>query len=184
MTLPAQSEFIEVRHFVHPGPPSYPRILDCEMQGTVELRITIPSRANLGPTLQALLESRNFRSGVARFCEGTLTEARYHVVVKTTNADRPYSYGPPIVVPGPVKLVTGVMTYGRTRDDRPILHCHAGFVDSTGTSHGGHLVLDPCIVGDEPVVVRICVFAEGEYAVREDRETNFNLLKPIPLERE
>jgi hypothetical protein len=44
MTLPARREFIEVRHFVHPGPPSYPRFPDCEMQRTVELRITIVRR--------------------------------------------------------------------------------------------------------------------------------------------
>jgi hypothetical protein len=42
MTLPARREFIEVRHFVHPVHPRYPRIPECEMQGMVELRITIP----------------------------------------------------------------------------------------------------------------------------------------------
>lgn len=165
--------------FAHNGPPLLPRIVDCVLEGRHELRVSVPSGANLGQALRQALARYVHGGGVGRLCAGTARGLRYHMMVHTGEPTRPFAYGAPVDVAEEVDLVSGALTIGRAPDGTPLLHCHAGFSDSAGELHGGHLILDHTWAGSEPVVARLCLFTEGGYVTREDLETHFNLLYPI-----
>lgn len=166
-------------HFVHSGAPTMPRVVDCVLQQPRELRVTVPARTNLGGTLRAAIGRFRFGGGVGRICSGTARGLRYHMMVTTGDARRPYGYGDPVDVTDEVGLVSGAITVVRMVGGETLLHCHAGFSDSSGELHGGHVMLDRTWAGSEPVVVRMCLFADGGYVTREDQETHFNLLHPV-----
>lgn len=165
--------------FVHSGAPTLPRVVDCVLQQPRELRVTVPTGARLGEALRAALGHFDFGGGVGRICAGTARALRYHMMVSTADALRPYGYGDAVQVDEEVDLVGGAITIGRTGEGDILLHCHAGFSDSAGGLHGGHVILDHTWVGSEPMVVRACLFADGGFVTREDQETHFNLLHPI-----
>lgn len=167
------------RIYQHAGTPTLPRVVDCVLSGQHELRVTIPSGANLGESLRQALARYAYGGGVGRIVAGTARGLRYHMMVSTTDEKRPFGYGAPVDEAQEVDLIGGAITVGRTADGAPLLHCHAGFSDPVGGLHGGHLILDHTWAGDEPVVVRLCLFAHGGYVTREDTETYFNLLHPV-----
>ncbi|GAB3625994.1 hypothetical protein PTE30175_01010 [Pandoraea terrae] len=167
------------RVYQHAGAPTLPRVVDCVLSGQHELRVTIRSGANLGASLREALARYPHGGGVGRICAGTARGLRYHMLVTTADEKRPFGYGAPVDEAREVDLIGGAITIGCTADGAPLLHCHAGFSDPAGGLHGGHLILDHTWAGEEPVVVRLCLFAHGGYVTREDAETHFNLLHPV-----
>lgn len=167
------------RIYQHAGTPTLPRVVDCVLSGQHELRVTIRSGANLGKSLREALARYPHGGGVGRICAGTARGLRYHVVEPTTSEEKPFDYGEPFDEPREVDLIGGSLTVGFTADGAPLLHCHAGFSDPDGGLHGGHVILDHTWAGDEPVVIRLCLFAHGGYVTRPDQETHFNLLTPV-----
>lgn len=167
------------RIYRHAGAPTLPRVEDCVLSGQHELRVTIRSGANLGESLREALSRYAYGGGVGRFCAGTARGLRYHMIETTADAERPFGYGAPVDEIREVDLIGGAITVGRTADGATLLHCHAGFSDPSGELHGGHLILDHTWAGDEPVVIRLCLFERGGYVSADDEETRFRLLHPI-----
>jgi hypothetical protein len=169
----------EVRHFIHGGISQQPRRLDCEAAQGEELRIVLAPGTNVGKTLVDVLDGRRYASAVGRLLSGGASHLAYHRMVVTTSEQKPYDYGAPVVLDGYITFVSGAITVGRSPEGKPLLHCHAGFIDREGGQHGGHLVLDRIIVGSEPLVIRLCLFNQVAYQVEPDDETHFNLLQPV-----
>jgi hypothetical protein len=174
--------FVEVRKFLHAGQQSYPRTLDLEANPAEELRITLQPGTKVGAALREVLQRYGQRGGVGRMCGGTARKLHYHRIENTRDANRPYDYGPPHVLEGVITFVTGAITVGQNQEGKVLLHCHAGFLDGDGSIHGGHLLLDSVEVGDDPLIIRLCLFSQGAFVVNSDEETLFSLLHPTPME--
>lgn len=178
----AGAGFVEVRKFLHAGQQSYPRTLDLEADPAEELRITLQPGSSVGESLRSVLARYGQRGGVGRMCGGTARRLHYHRIEHTGDASRPYDYGPPHVLEGVITFITGAITVGQNQDGKVLLHCHSGFIDGDGTLHGGHLLLDTVEVGDDPLILRLCLFSRGAFVVNSDEETHFSLLHPTPME--
>ena len=178
----AGTGFVAVRKFLHAGQPSYPRTLDLEAEPAEELRITLQPGALVGPALRRVLARYGQRGGVGRLCGGTARRLHYHRIETTEDPDRPYDNGPPHVLEGVISFVTGAITVGQNADGKVLLHCHSGFINGDGALHGGHLLLDTVEVGDDPLIIRLCLFSRGAFVVNSDEETHFSLLHPTPME--
>ena len=168
-----------VRTFIHGGPSLSPRLLDLEVSGGEEIRIVLPLGSNVGASLLKVLEGRRFASAVGRIVCGNAAHLSYHRMISTNKPERPYDYGQPVILEGHVTFISGAITVGRDAQGAPLLHGHAGFLDSDGEQHGGHLVLDTLIVGDDPMTISLCLFNQVAYQVQPDAETHFNLLHPV-----
>jgi len=168
-----------VRRFIHGGPPQGPRLLECTVPESQELRIVLPLASNVAEGLLQVLEGRRYGSAVGRILCGGASHLSYHRMVVTDKPERPYDYGAPVVLDGYITFISGAITVGRDAKGAPLLHCHAGFLDRDGQHHGGHLVLDKLVVGSEPMVIRLCLFDHVAYQVQPDDETHFNLLHPV-----
>lgn len=171
-----------VRHFYHAGPAQQPRLLDCEVACSQELRVELAPGSQVGESLLAMLAHYNYQSAVGRVLWGSARTVAYHRMVTTADRQRPYDYGKPVVLQGHVTFISGALTVGRDASGAPLLHCHAGMLDSLGQQHGGHLVLQQVVVGGEPLVLRLCLFEQVAYQVQPDTETQFNLLHPVVKE--
>ncbi|MBF8746808.1 hypothetical protein ACQKO7_19725 [Pseudomonas putida] len=168
-----------VRHFIHAGLAQQPRLLDCEVARSQELRIELPLACNVAEGLLAVLRDCNYQSAVGRILCGAAAHLSYHRMVTTCDRQRPYDYGQPVVLDGYITFISGALTVGRDASGAPLLHCHAGFIDRDGQQHGGHLVLNRLIVGNEPLVIRLCLFDRVAFEAQPDAETQFNLLHPV-----
>lgn len=169
----------DVRTFHHEGEQVLPRVLDCEVPHSEELRIVLPLATQVGPELIRILSGRRFSSAVGRILCGGASHLSYHRMVETGQVARPFDYGAPVVLDGYITFISGALTVGRDPAGKPLLHCHAGFIDREGTQHGGHLVLDKLVVGSEPLIIRLCLFDQVAYQQQPDDETHFNLLHPV-----
>jgi len=172
----------DVRTFNHGGEQELPRLLDCEVPLSEELRIVLPLATNVGQGLLQALQGRRYSSAVGRILCGGAAHLSYHRMIETDNPARPFDYGAPVQLEGYITFISGAITVGRDAEGKPLLHCHAGFIDREGHQHGGHLILDKLIVGSEPLVVRLCLFDQVAYQVQPDPETHFNLLHPVVKE--
>lgn len=168
-----------VRTFIHGGVPQGPRLLDCEVPHSEELRIVLPLASNVAEGILKALEGRQYGSAVGRILCGGAAHLSYHRMVVTRDEQRPYDYGAPVVLDGYITFISGAITVGRDAQGAPLLHCHAGFIDRDGRQHGGHLVLNRLVVGSEELVIRLCLFDQVAYQVQPDAETHFNLLHPV-----
>ncbi len=179
------TEFSQVRKFFHSGHPSYPRLLDLEAEPAEELRVVLPRGANAGATLSAFLENYDAHGGIGSIYSGTARALHYYRIIETGDQQRPYDYGPPFILDGCINFITGALTIGRNQKGNILLHCHAGFINSNNHPpevHGGHVLLDTVEVGEEPLIIRLCLFSKGAFVVNRDEETLFSLLYPTPME--
>ena len=55
-----------VRHFKHAGPARLPRLLDCEVACSQELRVELASGSQVAESLLAVLERCRYQSAVGR----------------------------------------------------------------------------------------------------------------------
>jgi uncharacterized protein len=116
------------------------------------------------------------RSGSITTCIGSLQRASFFVVTSMDNA-LGGGYSDPIHLPGPVELISSQGTVGRNDAGNLFIHLHGALSDSTGRTHGGHLIAGAC-----PVLITcevlIGVF-DGMHAVhRHDPEVEMNVLIP------
>jgi hypothetical protein len=164
--------------FRHPGAPAYPRVLATLVREPRELRVEIQSGRNAGAALRNLMNQYGFGGATGRICSGTARTLQYHVVTRTTHGERPYVYGAPSIENAEVGMVHGSVTIGKDREGSVALHCHGAFVGSDGRLHGGHVILDRLEVGREPLVLRLCAFAQGGFTQYLDEETRYTLFGP------
>jgi predicted DNA-binding protein with PD1-like motif len=118
--------------------------------------------------------THGLKSGFITSCIGSLQRASFFSVVplpKKIGA----GYGEPIVMEGPLELVSAQGTIGLDAEANLLVHMHATLGDGRGHLYGGHLIKGKC-----PVLITceaMIAFLEGVRAVqRPDPETEMNLL--------
>lgn len=171
-----------VKRFTHPGTACAPRVVDVTTTtGMRDLRISLPALASVGPTLHRILDAYPQSGGCGRIVYGLFSTIQYHVMTKATQGVKPFVYGAPIVCADECTLITAAITIGHRGDGKRILHCHGGFLDSSGNQHGGHILLDETVVADSPMIVRLCLFEQVDLVASTDHETTFDLLLPTKV---
>ena len=85
------------------------------------------------------------RSGAITTCIGSLQRASFFVVKPMENR-LGGGYSDPIALPGPVELVSSQGTVGVDASGAFFIHLHGVLSDSSGHSHGGHLIAGTCPV--------------------------------------
>ncbi|ANB75298.1 hypothetical protein AYM40_23195 [Paraburkholderia phytofirmans OLGA172] len=170
------------KRFTHPGTACAPRVVDVTTTtGTRDLRISLPALASVGPALHRVLDAYPNSGGCGRIVYGLCGTIQYHVMTKATQGVKPFVYGAPILCALECTLITAAITIGHRGDGKRILHCHGGFLDSSGTQHGGHIILDETVVAGSPMIVRLCLFEQVDLVASPDHETTFDLLLPIKV---
>lgn len=168
---------VQARRFTHPGTPSLPRLERVQASHTSELRLRLEPGTNVGEALIAELTKRGVSSGCGRILSGSTSHLQYHVIIKASGGDKPFIYGPAIVIDEPATLLASTLTLGRTADGLPLVHCHGGFTVG-GSPLGGHFALDKTIVGHGGMTLVLSLFDGVEMVVGPDSETNYSILGP------
>lgn len=116
------------------------------------------------------------RSGAITTCIGSLKRASF-VVVKPMDNRLGGGYSDPIALPGPVELVSSQGTVGVDESGASFIHLHGVLSDSSGRSHGGHLIAGAC-----PVLITCEVLISGFEGMvashRYDPEVEMKVLCP------
>jgi predicted DNA-binding protein with PD1-like motif len=177
-----QQGFIAVRKYLHAGQQSYPRIFNLQAAPAEELRVVLPTGTNAGQALRDILTKYNRPGGIGLISSGTAKTLKYLRIITKDHPQRPYDYGPEHTLLEAATFITGSITIGKNQQGNFLLHCHSGFIDQHGIAHGGHLLLDSVVVGDDPLILHFSLFSECAYIVNSDEETQFSLLHPTPME--
>ena len=168
------------RPFAHPGMAQAPRVSSVSTQKrTREFNVTLPAGVRIGPALRALLDDWHAGAGCGRIVDGTCTRIQYHLIEPSKADPRPYVYGAPVVCDGTNTMIGAAITIGNGGDGKRILHCHGGFIDADGASHGGHFNLDETLVGGDGLRLRLSLFEGVALTVSHDSETAYDLLQPV-----
>ncbi|NIE66856.1 hypothetical protein [Burkholderia sp. Ax-1719] len=168
--------------FVHPGPATGLRVLKVESNApSRDICITVGAEQNIGAVVNVALDRIGERGGCGRITSGGFSRVQYHVMTRATEGVKPYVYGAPRLVDGESTLVVSSINIGHLSDGARILHCHGGFVDSSGHQHGGHIILTESVAGATGLQIRLTLFAAVDFVAGPDDETTFNLLAPVQL---
>ena len=89
---------------------------------------------------------------------------------------RAADYGPPVQLGSGTRLVRASGSYGEDLSGSPLLHIHGVLAEPSGQAHGGHPVLDRCMVG--PAGVRAILLLSVGFKRLVDRETRTSLFFP------
>ncbi len=169
-----------MRTLKHPGPSGL-------SQTTVVPAKTRPVRFFLEPgnpflaALQHQLESLQAVSAVAEIKGGSFNPFMYVMPALSKTPDHAVYFSDRFEPQGEVRLVEGCVTYGFNQG-KPMLHCHARWIDSNGRSGCGHLLPHECMI-HEPIEVTAWVLEGAQFQVIPDRETNFSLFQPVGIEQ-
>ena len=120
---------------------------------------------------------QGIKSGSITTCIGSLQRASFFVVVPMENK-LGGGYSDPIVLPGPVELISAQGTVGMDDQGSLFIHLHGVLSDSSGRSHGGHLIAGACPVLITCEVVIGC-FEGLQAAHRLDPEVEMKVLIPV-----
>lgn len=133
--------------------------------------------ADLVPALTAFCAGTGVRAGAVLTLVGSLRQATYLYVVAAPDSPHGMAYTDPTVLPGPVELIAGQGTIGRTAAGEVVLHLHGAFCDGSRQTYGGHLAPAGNIVA--ATVEAVILEAEGLSLIRRyDPETGFSLFLP------
>lgn len=145
-------------------------------QGSVSKVVMI--RLNPGKDLiegiTEVCHTHGLKSGVITSCIGSLQRASFFTVIPLPNK-MGAGYGDPVVMEGPLELVSAQGTIGLDVDANLLIHMHASLGDGRGNLYGGHLIKGKC-----PILITgeiMIAFLEGVRVVqRHDPETDMKLL--------
>jgi predicted DNA-binding protein with PD1-like motif len=170
-----------MRTLKHPGPvglsktsvvPAYTR----------EVRFLLEPGKHFLAALQHQLESLNAESAVAQIKGGSFNPFIYVMPALSNTPDYAVYFSDRFEPQGVVRLIEGCVTYG-SNQGKPMLHCHARWVDANGQPGCGHLLPHECII-DEPIEVFAWVVEGAQFQVIPDEETHFSLFQPVSTQQE
>lgn len=165
------------RQLVQPGPPAPVRVLSAVGNRAREVRMVLPAGATLLDALRDALGCQRVRSASLALAYGRFSTFHYHVPVEGPRGGKVVVYGPALLLRPPVALLAAGAIFGHD-GDRPILHCHGAVVDADGRTHGGHLAVERCVIGEGGMVVFASCLENAGFATDFDAETTFRLLRP------
>lgn len=118
--------------------------------------------------------THGLKSGVITSCIGSLQRASFFTAVPLPNK-MGAGYGDPVVMEGPLELVSAQGTIGLDAEANLLIHMHGALGDGRGNLYGGHLIRGKC-----PILITcevMIAFLEGVRALqRHDPETDMKLL--------
>lgn len=163
------------RRIAQPGPEAPQRIESAVgsltvLDFTLEPGLTI-NAAIAGPLLEAGMGAAQVEISGGAF--GPFT---YVMPAASSDAEHAAWYSRPFSPPGTTRLERGNVTFGR-KEGAPFIHCHAFWIESDGTRHGGHIMPHEAVVA-APIRARAYGSAEVETTADFDPETNFPLFTP------
>lgn len=119
-------------------------------------------------------QAHKMKSGVITSCIGSLQRASFFTAIPLPNK-MGAGYGDPVVMEGPLELVSAQGTIGLDVEANMLIHMHASLGDGKGNVYGGHLIKGKC-----PILITcevMVAFLEGVRAVQKhDPETDMKLL--------
>ena len=91
--------------------------------------------------IRAFCVKQGIRSGAITTLLGSLREMRYVYPVPVSGGKAGLRYCDPIVMEGPIELLSGAGTIGEMKaDGEAVIHLHAAFTNPEGQVFGGHLL--------------------------------------------
>lgn len=97
--------------------------------------------------IEAVCQSLSIKSGAIISCIGSLQRASLMIAVPLNNKVGA-GYSDPMVLEGPLELLSGQGTIGLGEEGETAIHLHGVVSDKEGHLHGGHFVK-----GENPVLV-------------------------------
>ncbi len=150
-------------------------------QGTVTKMVIIRVHPGADITEQIIEICRNLgiTSGCITSCIGSFQRASFMVAVPMPNKIGA-GYSDPIVMEGPIELVTAQGFIGTDDEGEYFVHLHGMLSDGKGNAFGGHLVKGAC-----PILVTceimISVVEGLRLARKYNPEVELNILSPAGL---
>jgi predicted DNA-binding protein with PD1-like motif len=164
-----------MRRLTQPGPVHPVRIDICP--GTLEpLRFTLRAGLSLTEALTGPLVEAGFRSATVVVKGGALSPFRYVMPGPADSTEHVAYFTAPRAPEGVTRIEQANATLGWS-DGKPMLHCHAAWVEPDGQRRGGHILPVDSIVCEE-TAVEAWGFRDIAVATEPDLETNFTLLQP------
>lgn len=143
-------------------------------------RIRLPAHRTLLDAATETMAALDWASATLQLLGGPMDQAVFHCAVLTPAGPRWIDYGPARRVAAPAWLVMGSVTFGRTRQGGPALHCHAMLSGPEGLV-GGHLAPESCIIGDAGLIAHAVSGPSAGFTIQSDPASGFDLLAPALL---
>lgn len=164
------------RHVRQPGPPRAARVETAVVPQTGRALVSLPPGATLFDALARAFGRYDQTHGAFVLLGGELGVAAYHTGGWLPHDPGRVGYGPAKHVAGPVQVVHGHGSFGRSLAGQPFVHVHAAFAEADGRLHAGHLPPETCTVG--PGGLRALLTFGAGFAQVADAETGFVLFVP------
>jgi len=114
------------------------------------------------------------KCGAVVSCIGSLKEASLMIVALTDSNKVGAVYSEPIVVPGPLQLISAQGTIGQDEKGEVMIHLHGSFCNTDGRIYGGHLVRgkNRILISCETVITEV---SDARVVRAYDSEVEFSL---------
>jgi predicted DNA-binding protein with PD1-like motif len=168
-----------MRILKHPGPVGLSKTSVIPAK-TREVRFLLEPGKYFLAALQHQLESLHAVSAVANIKGGSFIPFIYVMPALSKTPEHAVYFSDRFEPHGVVRLIEGCVTYG-SNQGKPMLHCHARWVDASGQPGCGHLLPHECMI-HEPIEVIAWVVEGAQFQVIPDEETNFSLFQPVAIQ--
>lgn len=129
--------------------------------------------------LQQKLDSMHAVSAVAEIHGGSFDPFMYVMPALSKTPEYAVYFSDRHEPKGAIRLIEGCVTFG-SNQGKPMLHCHARWVEENAQMGCGHLLPHECII-QEPIEVHAWLMNGAQFQVLPDVETNFSLFQPVPF---
>ena len=164
-----------IRSLRQPGPADPDRI-DAFQGDPCPLRLALTPGLSLNQAITAPLVEAGFQCGTVVLQATALNPFRY-VMPGPADDDRHVAYfSAPRAPSGTTRIEQANATFGWA-DGKPLIHCHAVWIEPDGSRRGGHILPLETIVA-EPGEATAWGFHCIRIDAKPDAETNFTLLQP------
>jgi predicted DNA-binding protein with PD1-like motif len=170
------------RTLVHPGPVGPIRIQHLHTKQGRHFRLGLEPGRTMQDAIIEPLMLLGVQSASMTLLGGQVERLLYCVAPPDPSGERVANYTRPIDA-GPVTLIFGNATLGKSARGEPVVHCHATFVCADGRVRGGHIVVDRSIVAGAPLPVLATSLDGIELRITQDEETHMPLMRPFAAAR-
>tara|TARA_R110002072_G_scaffold49277_36_gene134094 strand:- start:1480 stop:2073 length:594 start_codon:yes stop_codon:yes gene_type:complete len=177
---PSRESSLE-RPLRQPGEPLEPRRVVLSSAPGREFRVQLGAGQDLLTDLTAALIAKGLRHAAVTLLRGCFSELHFLVGKADDSGQRVATYGDPLALEGPVRLLGGHALLGEDADGAPLLHCHALFLDREGEPCGGHLIANSCRAGKDGLTVLVTELCDAGFKVAYESETNYAIFQPSRL---